>query len=172
MRKLILLCALMLLCSGCLLGCTFLTPEVLVEVTPGGTVRYLSQQETDMRVGPIDFQRDPDGTTRFTAGTSTQPAFAYGSTAVGVIDANTQLILAEVEMAKTVGPNIEQAMTGIAKAISAASWIGQVFGVSDTGLETLTAPLTDVSGKLAAMKQAWANYQAAKAACNAAGTCQ
>jgi len=164
--KLLGMALVLLACKSCLVGCAFLTPKTWVKIDPiNKTIEAGSQQEMEVVVGAVEIEGD-----NVKVGTATQPALSYGTKSVGVIDANTRLILAEVEMAKTVGPNIEQAMTGIAKAISAASWIGQAFGVGGSAIETLTEPLTKAQTNLRAISEAWANYQATKAACEA-GSC-
>jgi hypothetical protein len=151
--------------NGCLLGCMTLTPTRAFVLNPAtGEFRYESEQEEDLIVGQIVATENAQtGERSISVGTTTQPAITYGTRAVGVIDANARLILAEVEMAKTVGPNVSMALDSLANLAGALSWLRGGMSALPAGPTTAT-----LAGKVESAQDAVANTRANLLAIDAA----
>ncbi len=143
MRKLILLCALMLLCSGCLLGCGApLYPKVQMRLDPAsGQWSYSSAQETDLIVGAVEASVSPDGTKKLTVGTATQPAVTYGSESVGAMAQYAVQQAEYTKMLDVVGKNTTEQIRALGEAIPNLAGLLTGLGASTSQIDTATGPL-------------------------------
>lgn len=164
----------LVLFNGCILtGCMTLTPTRAFVLNPRtGEFRYESEQEEDLIVGQlVATENAQTGERSISVGTTTQPAVVYGTKAVGVIDANARLILAEVEMAKTVGPNVAMALDSLANLAGALSWLRGGVAALPSGPTTTTLAgkvesaqdaVANATANLKAIQAAWARIESMK----------
>jgi hypothetical protein len=154
----------LVLFNGCLLGCGMpLYPKVSLSLDPAsGLVRYASEMETDVVVGPIEAGVSTHGTKTLKIGTTTQPAFAYGAKGVGVM---TVYALQQEQYGKIldiVGKNTTEQINALGSWIPGIASMLSGAGVPKAQVDSALAPANDLLNNLKMAKALLDAQQGAK----------
>lgn len=134
-------------------GCAFLVPKTDISFNPAtGQFRLVEQREIDVTLGEVSVTKGPDGTFEFKLTASQTPALTLSQKGAPIIRENVPLVLAQVEIHKAIGANIDSALSRIPDIVTSLVPIFNSFNVPQAQRTKLWEALLGLGADVQAAK--------------------